>query len=162
MKGVTIISDIFLLIVTLALTVLMIGFIYAMIYIHGVEAQLGVASPRSVEYEVLFNPVEYDTTLLAYLEYEHEGITMKKILNAVAIQENTTVWIDGKFVNVKEVSENYFRDLIERSYLMKIREPEIYIAQKGELPAAPVTIQKVSTKLFLLNGESVDLELYAG
>ena len=162
MKGVTIISDIFLLIMSLALTILMVGFIYAMIFIHGVEAQLGVASPRSVEYEVLFNPVEYDTTLLAYLEYKYEGIPMKKVLNAVAIQRKRIIWIDGKSVNAKIVSEDYFKDLITRPYLLKIREPEIHIAKSGVLPAAPATIQKISTKLFLLNGESVDLELYVG
>jgi len=159
MKGVTLISDLFLLITSLALTVLMISFIWALIVIHGVEGSLGITSPRNVGYKVMFNPINYDTTLLAFLELNNNGITMKKLINAVVVQNNTIVWLDGRFIDAKTVSENYLSSFIDRPYLLKTRNPEIDIAESGTLLG---TFQKVSMKLFTLNGEDVDLELYVG
>jgi hypothetical protein len=157
-KGVTLLSNIFLFIMILVLMVLMGIFIWAVMLIQGVEAQLGISSPRNIELTVLFKPVDYDTTLLSFLETEYQGVPMKRIINAVAIQETTDVWIEGKNIDVKMVSEDFLK-IIEKPYLLKIRDPEIILAENEKLS---LDIQKVSTNVFLLNGDSIDLELYVG
>lgn len=156
MKGSTFMGDFFLFIMILVFTVLMGIFIWAVMIIQGVEAQMDIISPRNLELTVLFKPIKYESTLMAFLEAEYRGISMKRIINAVAIQETTDIWIDGKFIDVKRISEDFLK-IIEKPYLLKIRYPEIILAEGGQVEGY---IQKVSTNVFLLNGESVDLELY--
>ncbi len=84
---------------------------------------------------------------------------MKKILNAVVIQNNTTVWMPdiNKFVDASDVSENFLDQIFSgRIYLLKTRDPEIIICSSGKSNYW----QKTSTELFSLNGKPVDLELY--
>ncbi len=90
---------------------------------------------------------------------------MKKLLNAVAIQNNTTVWMpeangnNGGFINVSIISNNFLDDLlIGKIYLLKIRNPEIIIVESE----TSSLWQKISTELFLLDGKPVDLDLYVG
>ncbi len=140
---------------------IMITIIWAMMQVRGIDAFLGIYAPRNVELKIHSNPTKYDAMILTFLEYEHEGIPMKKILNAVAIQDNTNIWIDDKWIDVKLVSEEFLGREIDRPYLLKIRDPELEIASSGD-EIVVMGIQKVSQKVFLLDGEGVDLELYIG
>jgi len=158
MKGVTLISDVFLIICLLSIIVIMTLFIWALIMIHQVEYKL-YPTPRTVELKLFFRPVNYDAIMSAFLEYENEGITMKKILNAVAIQGKTDIWLDGKPINAKAVSEGFLTPQINKDYLLKIGE--ITVAESRTLSSETVLgLQKVSTELFLLNGEKVYLQLF--
>jgi hypothetical protein len=161
MKGIFLLSSLFLFILLIIVVIMMSSLIWIFTEIYGVEARLGLANPREVIIKILFNPARYESALLALLELEYQGIPMKKILNAVAIQNNTTIWLPEihDFIDASEISNDFLNQLLEgRSYLLKIREPEIIIASFSKSS----TLQKVSTKIFLLNGEPVDLELYVG
>lgn len=160
MKG--IIAGIFLLIMLIIVVLLISGLIWVFTGIYGVESHLGLAGPREVALNVLFKQTTLESTLLSFLELEYQGIPMKKILNAVVIQCKTDVWVENEFINAEEAAKHYFEDPVEgmlksKRYLLKIRNPEIIIAKSEDLPRS---LQKVSTKLFLLNGDDVDLELY--
>lgn len=165
MKGVTLISDIFLLISLLAITVIMSLFIWALIYTFQVESKLspgGMLTTRNVELKLFYRPVNYDALMSAFLEYGYQGIPMKKILNAVAIQGKTTdVWLDGVLISdVKNVCESFLTPQINKYYLLKIGD--VIVANYGTLTSSdtPTEIQKVSTYLFLLNGEKTYLQLF--
>ena len=160
MKGIVFLSDTFLLLVMLAVIVIMTVGILAIIQTHGVLGSQLPSSPRIVSVRMMFVPIKYETTLLAFLELEHQGIQMKKIFGAMMIQGKTTIWLEGKTINVKGVTETLLSQMIDRPYLFRIEEEEI--VKSGSLYAvyAPSYVQKVTTKLFLLNGDDVNLELY--
>lgn len=166
MKGITLLSDMFLLLTLMALIIMMAALVWGIILIHGVMGQLGFSSPRNVEFTVLLNPVKYDVTLSAFLESEYKGILVKKIINAAVIQEKVTdIWVDGKFIDMQTVSDEFFsktldedgNGIIDNPYLLKTRKPELIL---GEFETLTSNLQKASTKVFLLNGESVDLDFY--
>jgi len=163
MKGVTLISDIFLMICLLAITVIMSLFIWALITIFQVESKFmpgGMPTTRNVELKLFFKPVTYDSLMSAFLEYESQGIKIKKILNAVAIQGKTDIWLEGKFIDVSSVSEGFLTPQIDKNYLLRIGDKTI--AKNGQLTSQnlPLEIQKVSTFLFILNGKEVFMQLF--
>jgi len=162
MKGITLFSDIFSIFVLIGVIMLATLLIWAFIVIYSFEAQLGVATPRTVELTLFFNPLKYDTTIMSLLEYEYEGIPMKKILNAVAIQENTTVWIENKIIDASLVVENFLSSRIDEPFMLKMILPsrEIIIVEEVMPPIpGPLYVQETSTKLFLLDGRNVELKL---
>jgi len=165
MKGITLISDIFLMISLLAITVIMSLFIWGLITIFNVESKFypgNMPTTRNVELKLFFKPVTYESLMSAFLEYESQGIKMKKILNAVAIQGKTDVWLEGKWIDAKAVSEGFLTPQIDKEYMLKIGD--IIIAEHGNLPSIsgslPLGIQKVSTFLFTLNGKEVYMQLF--
>jgi len=164
MKGITLLSDLFLLLTLIALTVIMTLFLwYLIMFFEFVIEPVGADSPREVTLRLFIKPVKYDSVMLAFLELEHDGIPMKKIINAVAIQDKTDIWIEGKFIDGKAVSEGFLSQMINKNYLLKISPQDIHVAEFGSLTSTeeiPLGIQKVSTELFLLNGEAVDLQLF--
>jgi hypothetical protein len=161
MKGVELFSDIFLLFVLMAATVLIVAFVYYAWLAYGIESALGLVNPRKIEMRILYYPVKYDSTLLTFLELTdtNSGLQMKKLLIAAAIQSNTDIWIEGNSIDVSRVSERFLDDMITGSYVLKTSDPEMIIAEDGKVST---TLQKVSTKLFDLDGYPVDLELYVG
>jgi hypothetical protein len=160
MKGITLLQDTFMILAIMGTAAIMIAIIWAMMSIRGIDAYLGLYSPRRIEINVLSNPTKYDAMLLSFLEYEYQGMPMKKLLNAVAIQGKTDIWIDGKTIDVRSVSENFLKKL-KRPYLLKMRNPEIIIAESNN-EIYVMDIQKVSEDIFLLNGEVAQIELYIG
>jgi hypothetical protein len=158
MKGITLFSDLFVLFMLIVVIILMCSLVWVFTEIYGVEASLGLVSPRTVTLRIFFNPIKYESALSAFLELKYEGMSMKKILNVVAIQKNTNIWIDGKSIDATQVSKTFLDQMINKPYLLKIREPEIVIASS----LSALNWQKVSTKLFLLDGKYVDLEFYVG
>jgi len=163
MKGITLISDIFLVICLLALTVIMSLFIWALIMMFQVESKFvpgGMPTTRNVELKLFLKPINYDALMTAFLEYEHEGIKIKKILNAVAIQGKTDIWLEGKFINAKLVSENFLTPQINKDYLLRIGD--LTVAKYGQFASGnlPLGIQKVSTFLFILNGKEIYMQLF--
>lgn len=160
MKGIELLSDLFILFMLIIIVILMCGLIWAFTLIYGVESSLGLVNPRQVTLRILFQPLKYESVLLTFLELEHQEMPMKKILNVVAIQGTTDIWIDGKTIDAKSVSEGFLTEILEeKTYLLKTINPEIIIARSSTLSSS---LQKVSTKLFLLDGESINLELYVG
>jgi len=166
MRGIALLSDLFLLLTLMALVILMSALIWGIILIHGVLGIFGVNSPRNVEFTVLLNPVKYDTTLSSFLDYHYQGIPVKKIINAAAIQNKATdIWVDGKSIDMQTVSNEFFsRTLdsnkdgtIDNPYLLKTREPELIL---GSYKSLTSNIQKVSTKVFVMDGGSVDIDFY--
>jgi hypothetical protein len=162
MKG-NILSGLFLILMTIMIILIVSGLIWVFTEIYGVEARLGLVNPRQVTLRVFFEPLEDDSALLSFLECQYDSgstkITMKKLLTAVAIQGNTTVWLDGNLINVSSEAKKLLDEVYpDRGYILKISNPEIIIATS----CAPVQkdLQVVKTKLFLLDGNSVDLELY--
>jgi hypothetical protein len=132
--------------------------IWALIYAHEIESKF-IKTTRDVELKLFFKPVKYDSLVLAFLEYEYDGIQMKKILNAVAIQSKTNIWLEGKEINVKLISENFLTPQINKPYLLKVGDLDV--ADSGTFPSTGVlSLQKVSTVLFSLNGEKVPLQLF--
>lgn len=146
-------------------TILMSALIWVFTIIYGVEASFGVVNPRTVTLNVFFKPVNYESAFLAFLESDYisssgKNIPMKKILNAVVIQNKTDIWLEGEPINAKSASENLLNEMIDKPYLLKIAKPEIKIAESAA--ALPPNVQKISTNLFLLNGNYVELEFYVG
>ena len=161
MKGIFLLSSLFTFIILIIVIIMMTSLIWIFTEIYVVEESLGLVNPREVEIRILFNPARYESALLSFLELEHQGIPMKKILNAVAIQNSAEVWIPKikDSIVVSDISRDFLNDMLNgKPYLLKIREPEIIIGAFSESSIW----QKVSTKAFLLNGEPVDLELYVG
>ncbi len=164
MKGITLLSDVFLLIVLLAVIVFMSIFAWSLIITFEAESRLGMITPRTVELNLFFRPVKYDNTLLAFLELEYEGIKVKKIINAIPIQNSTVVWL-GKFIDTENVCKN-LSQMISNDFILKIkpkRSSEIIVCKKGTTARPPVKLtftQKIVTEIFLLNGESAELQLF--
>lgn len=164
MRGVSLLSDMFLLIIIMVEVILMVGIIWVFQSVYGVESSLGLVNPRYVTLNVLFKPAKYESTFLSFLELDCttciQKISMKEIMNAVAIQESTTVEVKGEVIDAIQASEDLLNQMLDKkSYLLKIRNPQMVIAESQVLPAS---LQKVSTKLLLLDGEDVDLDLYVG
>jgi hypothetical protein len=162
MKGITLIGDLFLLIGLLSITVIMTLFINVLIVTFQVENRLlpgGMPTTRSVELKLLIKPVNYDTTLSAFLENEYEGIKIKKILNAVAIQGKTTVWLEGKTIDAATISKNILTSQIKRNFLLKVGD--ITVTSYGQLSSTDsvLGVQKISTYTFSLNGETINVQL---
>jgi hypothetical protein len=137
--------------------------IWSLIIFYQAELTLGIATPRTVQLTMFYLPAKYDSTMLAFLESEYEGLPMKKILEAVAIQENATIWLEGKSINATIASEGFLSPRMSKSFILKIVLPdkEIMIIKNNIISSIekPTSVQESSTKLFLLNGEVVDLKL---
>jgi hypothetical protein len=163
MKGISLFADILSVLFLLAFVMFSTLIIWSFIVIHQVEVNLNIATPRTVELTLFYLPVKYDTTLLAFLEYQYDGLSMKKILEAAAIQESTNIWIEGKDIDVRAASKTFLLSRIDKPFILKIILPdkEIKIIE-NEIKSSvskPTTIQETTTKLFLLNGEVADLKL---
>jgi hypothetical protein len=163
MKGIALFADILSLLILLAIIMFMTILVWSFIILHQVEVNLGVATPRTVELTLFYLPVKYDTMMLAFLENTYNGIPIKRIIEAAAIQENTDVWIEGNDINLTTVSKNYLSARIDKPFILKIVLPdkEIKIIE-NEIKSSvskPTSIQESTVKLFLLNGEIADLKL---
>lgn len=163
MKGVSILQDMFLLIFLIAIIVILTLFVWVLIITFQAESRLapgGLPTTRNVEMTLIYRPIDYDAIMSAFLENEYSGIKIKRLLNAVAIQEDTTVWLDGKMVDVKQVSENILNQQIKRDYILKV--DDFIVASRGMLSTGkmPMEIQKTYTIMFLLNGEESYLQLF--
>ncbi|MEM3609831.1 MAG: hypothetical protein QW076_02910 [Candidatus Anstonellales archaeon] len=164
MKATSMVADLFMIIALLAVTILMTLFIWALIEIYEVEKYLGVVTPRKAEFDIFITPITYDTQFSAFLEFEKDGIPIKKLLEVAVIQNSTTVWLNGKFIDVSAATLEFLYPMLKKDYLLKIVFPysELIVSSFGNLKSIeekPLPVQKVSTKLFLLNGEVVDLQL---
>jgi len=159
MKGMDIFADLFTVFMLLVTIIITCSLIWIFTEIYVISSSLGYVRPREASVTVLYNPVRYESTLLTFLELREQGIPMKKILNAVAIQNRTNVWMTEihDFIDASAVSKTMLDQLLPgKAYLLKIREPEIIICKSGKSSYW----QKTSTDLFLLNGNPVDLEFY--
>jgi len=169
MKGFTLFADIFSVFVLIGIIMLVSILLWTFILIYDVESKLGFANVRPVELTMFFNPIKYDTTLMSLLEYNSNGIPIRKILNAVAIQEKKTdVWIDNQEItDVGVICEDFLSNpldpKIKDPYILKITLPskEIEIVNKGipSLSGTTTHLQEVTTKLFLLDGRDAELKL---
>ena len=162
MKGVSLVQDIFLIIFLVSLIVILTIFVWVLIITFQAENMLipgGMPTTRTVEMSLVYRPIDYDAIMSAFLENEKNGIKMKKIMNAVAIQENTTVWLEGDWINAEQVSETLLSQQINRDYMLKI--DDIIVVRRGLLSSKmPLGIQKTYTTVFLLNGEEAYLQLF--
>jgi len=163
MKGIESLSDLYLLFMLIIVVIIMTSIIWVLTEIRTVASDIGWLHTRDVDIRLLFNPVRYDSALLTFLELREPTwkIPMKKLLNAVAIQNTTNVWLPEakSFIDVSGNSTAFLDEILNgKVYLLKIRDPEIIIAESGTAS----TLEKTSTELFLLNGKTVDLDLYVG
>jgi hypothetical protein len=161
MKGIFLLSSLFSILILIIVIVLMSSLIWIFTEIYGVEANMGLVNPREVKIRILFNPAKYESVLLSFLELEHQGMPMKKILNAVVIQNDAEAWMTEikDFIDVSKISSDFLNQMLDgKPYLLKIREPELIISSFSESSIW----QKVSTKVFLLDGSDIDVELYIG
>lgn len=163
MKGFQLFADVFSIFVLLGVIMLSMLILWAFIVLYNIELNLGIANTRTVELTLFFNPMKYDTTLMSLLEYEYDGIPIRKILNAVAIQENSIIWLDDKLIDTGSVCQGFLSSRIDEPYILKIvfGEKEILIVN-NEMPLVPHTplrFQESSTKLFSLDGTDVELKL---
>jgi hypothetical protein len=162
MKGIELLSDLFSVFVLIIVIIIMVSLIWIFTEIKVVAYGTGLVKARDVTIRILFNPVRYDSVLLTFLELRSQGMPIKKILNAVAIQNTTKPWMPetSSFIDAAQISDYILGNqlLTGKNYLLKIRDPEIILAKSGNSN----DWQKTSTELFLLNGKPVDLELYVG
>lgn len=163
MKGITLLSDIFLIIVLLAITVIMSVFIWALIITFTAESKLmpgGMPTTRNVELTMVIKPITYDSLMSAFLECDYQGMPMKEILEAVAIQQNNIVWLEGSTINASLASESFLTPQINGIYLLKVGD--VTVVESGQMDStnAPLGAQKVSTELFTLNGKDVYMQLF--
>jgi hypothetical protein len=163
MKGVTLFADVISVLVLLAVIMISVLIIWWLILIRNVEVWAGAASPRMVDLTVYYLPAKYDAILMTFLESQSNGVSMKRALEAAAIQESKMVWLDGQNVDVGDAATTFLSS-IGKPYILKIVLPnkEVLIANNEEIKSAasrPTELQQTSEKLFLLNGEVVDLEL---
>jgi hypothetical protein len=163
MRGVTLFADVVSVLVLLAIIMLSTLLVWGLILLQNASTAIGIISPRTVELTIFHLPTKYDTTLLALLEYKVQGIAMKRLLEAAAIQESKVVWLEGKTINVETESRNFLAASITNPYLLKIVLPnkELVIVDNEILSSLsrPTSIQETGAKLFLLNGKVVDLKL---
>lgn len=163
MKGISLLSDLFMLFALISVTIMMTLFLWYLILIYEFALQpAGMSTTRDVTLRLLIEPADYDSTMLAFLELKHQGITMKRLLNAAAIQGSTDIWIDGKDIDLAAVAESALTPMIENDYILKIAsQPEINVVTHGAWVSGntPMGLQEVSTDLFLLNGGAVELQL---
>ena len=164
MRGISLFADVLSILVLLAIIMFMTLLVWSFIILHQIEVTLNIATPRTVELTIFFLPVRYDTIMLAFLEYQYSEISMKKILEVAAIQENNVIWLEGKEINATKAAENFLLSRIDKPFILKIVLPqkEIKIIENEEIKfstARPTAFQETSIKLFLLNGEVADLKL---
>lgn len=163
MKGIEMLSDLFLLFMLIIVVIMMTTLIWILTEFKVAASDVGAVNSKEVEIKVLFNPVKYDSALLTFLELNdpNSGIKMKRLLTAAAIQNTTNVWLpeNKSFIDVSTASKTLLDEILpEDLYLLKTRNPEIVISQSG----TATNWQKISTQLFLLNKKVVELELYVG
>ena len=157
MKGVSIFSDIFWVMALLGTIIFVVTFIYYAWLAYGITSRLGQAGPREINLQLFIRPVEYNSALSALLETHHQGVPIKTILNAVATQKKKEIYIYDKKIDAeKAVLENL---IIDRPYLLKTVNPEVVIAQTGDLRGGLV---KITTQLFAIDGTQTKLEFYVG
>lgn len=164
MKGVSLFADVVSVLVLLAVIMFSVLIIWWLILIRNVEVWTGAASPRIVDLTIYYLPAKYDATLMAFLESQSSGISMKRVLEAAAVQEKSTVWIDGRIIDVSGVANTFLSARIDKPFMLKIVLPdkEVLLANNEEIESAasmPTALQQSYEKLFLLNGEVADLEL---
>lgn len=165
MKGFSLYADLLSIFILIGIIMLASLLLWTLIIIYNVEINLGTARPRTIELTFFFNPVKYDTTLMSFLETQHNGIPMKKILNAVAIQENSIVWLEGKEINdLSTFCDNFLSPKIgSNPYILKVVLPskEIILVEKPmpSFPDTPLHLQETTSKLFLLDGSTADMKL---
>jgi hypothetical protein len=160
MKGMDFWAELYTFFITIISIIIVCTLLLIVTQIAMVGNLLGITSARGAAITVFYKPVTYETTLLTFTELSYDNIPMKRILNAVAIQRTTSPWMPeaNNFVDADAAAD----DLLDKTilggkiYLLKIRDPEIIITSSGQASVW----QKVSTELFLLNGQPVDLELY--
>lgn len=163
MKGVSLISDIFLLLALIGVTIVMTLFLWYLIMIYEfIVTPVGLSTPREVTLRLLSDPVEYDSTMLSFLETSYKGIPMKRIMNAVAIQGTVDVWLDGKSISADLATDQLLTPMINKNYILKISPQEIFIINYGipQKENIPTGVQKVTTPLFLLDGKAVEMQLF--
>lgn len=158
MKGFTLLSDIFMLFTLIGVSVLMVTFVYVIWLTHGTLSKLGITGPQQIALTLFYKPVQYDSTLMSFLELTNSSIPMKDLLEQVAIQNSTYIWLNGESIDVSSVSNRFMKEILNRPYILKIVKPEITIASNG----FSKSYEKISTKLFLLDGKYVSLEFYVG
>src|SRR3990172_11385899 len=138
MKGFSLFSDIFMLFALLGIVVLTATLIYYMSLIYSVESSLGLTGPRKVALTLFFQPVSCDSVLMSMMEITHQtpsgnSIPIKKILNAVAIQNSRNVWIDGESLDARSIAEQFFdQTLTPNRIILKTVNPEVVIYENGE------------------------------
>jgi hypothetical protein len=165
MKGISLIQDTFLLICEIALVVITAVFVWVLILTFQVEDRIlpgGVPTTRSVEMNTFIKPASYESMMSAFLESQYLGISIKEIVNAQAIQMNAagTVWLDGKTIDLASIAHDYWDTKLGRYYILKVGNT--IIAEKGTLTSSssPTALQKVSVRLFLLDGSESYLQLF--
>ena len=157
-------ADMFSIFVLIATIILMTLLVWGFIIIYEVESFGGFANPRTVKLTMFTYPIKYDSMMLSFLEYEYDGISMREILNAVAVQESKDVWIRGVWIDMSIATEDFFDPKIEKPFILRMQsgENEINILWSDIMPVsqdAPLNIQKTSIDFFTLNGEVAYLEL---
>lgn len=162
MKGITLISDIFLLLVQLSITIIMVLFINALIITFQVENKLtngGMPTTRNIEMRLFIKPVNYDALMSSFLEYEIQGVKVKRLLSAAAIQGSTNVWLEGKTIDVSAAADEFFKSNA-KSYILKLGD--MTVSSGGELSSSssPLGLQKISTFAILLDGKETYLQLF--
>jgi hypothetical protein len=132
MKGISLLSDLFLLLTLIGLTIMMTLFVWYLILLYEfVITPVGLSTPREVTLRLVTKPAEYDSLMLSFLELDYNGIKMKRIVNAAAIQGKTDIWLDGQNINAKSVAEGFLATMIDKDYLLKISPQEIVLADDG-------------------------------
>jgi len=154
MKGIELFGDILMLIMLIAMVVLLNLLIWTLITL---QHYTGLSSVRNIELNIHTTPSTLSSSFLAFLELNYNGIPMKKILTAVAVQQNTNIWIDGQQIDATDVSKRFLDSMFSQPYMLKINNPEIIIAKSGTLSSQ---FFKTSTKIFTLDGAALDLQLF--
>ncbi len=168
MRGFSIYGDLFSIFVLIATIMIVSLLVWSFIIIQESFSLLQMDTPRRVELTMFTYPIKYDSMMLAFLEYEYDGIPIKRALNAVAIQGNPVVWLEGKWIDTTAAAEEYFMidpPKISKAFLLRIQslDMEIKVFEEGDFLVSsiePLRFQKTSIDMFSLNGELVYLELF--
>jgi hypothetical protein len=162
MKGISLLQDSIMVISTLALVTIMALFVWGLVATFETMDKIlpeGMPTTRSVEMSLYIKPARYESMMSAFLESEYNGVKMKDVLYAVAIQRSTDVWF-GQDIDASYAAHAFFDSRINRYYILKI--DDIIIAEEGTLltSGSPTGLQRVSVDMFLLNGEKSYLQLF--
>lgn len=171
-------SDIFMLFVLLVTMLLISGMLWAVImtYKFGDDDNW----TRDLKIKLFENPLKNDGVLLAILETTESGVPMKKLFTLVAIQqpdpctvkEGCIVSYEGNTYDVAALTNTLLNDVYfklrknqnnqPKNYLLRITDPEMILGgiynEDGII--VPNTDQKSTTRLWLVDGTTVNLELY--
>ncbi len=157
MKGQTLLGKLFNLIILMVVGSVMVVALFM------VTSYVGDVHHFDTTIRVLYRPAVYDTSLMTFLESSDpdSGLLMKDILAAAVTQRSDDyVYVEGRTVNVRQVTGPLLAAILEKPFFLRSTNPELTLG--GSASSLGKSSYKTSTQLFKPDSTTCNLELYIG